>query len=123
MDDHVDVANTFFTVLTLLANAAVVGALVLAVAAAVSGAGRRLAGAVVDAVGPSARLLAWFVAAVATMGSLYYSEIADFVPCRLCWFQRIGMYPLAVILLALTLMGFVGYNRIVRLERIFEGRG
>ena len=30
---------------------------------------------------------------------------------------------LAVILLALTLIGFVGYNRIVRLERIFEARG
>jgi disulfide bond formation protein DsbB len=32
------------------------------------------------------------------LGSLYYSEIANFPPCRLCWFQRIGMYPLAVIL-------------------------
>jgi disulfide bond formation protein DsbB len=36
---------------------------------------------------------------VATLGSLYFSEIADFIPCRLCWFQRIAMYPLAVILL------------------------
>ena len=32
-------------------------------------------------------------------GSLYFSEVAHFVPCRLCWFQRIAMYPLAVILL------------------------
>ena len=52
-----------------------------------------------DAVGPSARVTAWLVATVATVGSLYYSEIANFVPCRLCWYQRIGMYPLAVILL------------------------
>lgn len=43
--------------------------------------------------------LAWLVAAVATAGSLYFSEIADYVPCRLCWFQRICMYPLAGILL------------------------
>jgi len=32
------------------------------------------------------------------LGSLYYSEIAGFEPCKLCWFQRIAMYPLAVIL-------------------------
>jgi disulfide bond formation protein DsbB len=43
--------------------------------------------------------LAWVVALVATLGSLYFSEIADFVPCRLCWFQRIAMYPLAAVLL------------------------
>lgn len=43
----------------------------------------------------------WFGAAVAitaTLGSLYYSEIAGFVPCTLCWYQRILMYPLALIL-------------------------
>lgn len=43
--------------------------------------------------------LAWLVAAGATAGSLYFSEIADYVPCRLCWFQRICMFPLAGILL------------------------
>ena len=43
--------------------------------------------------------LAWLVAAVATAGSLYFSEVAHYAPCRLCWFQRICMYPLAGILL------------------------
>ncbi|GEM_PF-45675 len=38
------------------------------------------------------------VALVSTFGSLYFSEVANFVPCELCWFQRIGMYPLSVIL-------------------------
>lgn len=42
--------------------------------------------------------IAWAVAAVATAGSLIYSEVIHFVPCRLCWFQRIAMYPMAVIL-------------------------
>jgi len=98
MDDH-QTANTFFTILTLLSNAVVVTALVLALAAAVSRSARRIAEHVVDLVGPAARPTAWLVAAVATAGSLYYSEIADFVPCRLCWFQRICMYPLAAILL------------------------
>jgi disulfide bond formation protein DsbB len=97
--DHVDVANTFFTILTLLANAAVAIAVLLALGAIVSPRIRELSVAVLAAVGPSARLLAWIVAAVATLGSLYYSEIANFVPCRLCWYQRICMYPLAVILL------------------------
>jgi disulfide bond formation protein DsbB len=50
------------------------------------------------AVQPVALVGAAAVAIVATLGSLYYSEVADFPPCRLCWFQRIGMYPLAVIL-------------------------
>jgi len=39
------------------------------------------------------------VAAVATAGSLIYSEVIHFVPCRLCWFQRIAMYPMAIVLL------------------------
>ena len=34
----------------------------------------------------------------ATLGSLYFSESAGYVPCELCWFQRIAMYPLAVIM-------------------------
>lgn len=43
--------------------------------------------------------LAGLVALAATLGSLYLSEIAHLIPCRYCWFQRIAMYPLAVILL------------------------
>ncbi len=45
----------------------------------------------------------WAVALVATLGSLYFSEIADFIPCKLCWLQRIGMYPLAALLLLAAL--------------------
>lgn len=41
---------------------------------------------------------AWLLALVATLGSLYFSEIRHFLPCELCWYQRILMYPLAVIL-------------------------
>jgi disulfide bond formation protein DsbB len=40
--------------------------------------------------------LAFVVSAVATGGSLFFSEIAHFVPCELCWFQRICMYPLSI---------------------------
>jgi disulfide bond formation protein DsbB len=40
--------------------------------------------------------LAFVVSAIATGGSLFFSEIAHFVPCELCWFQRICMYPLSI---------------------------
>ena len=38
------------------------------------------------------------VAVLATAGSLWYSEGAHFPPCELCWYQRIAMYPLALVL-------------------------
>ncbi|UDK98979.1 disulfide bond formation protein B [Lysinibacillus sphaericus] len=41
---------------------------------------------------------AWLVSVVATLGSLYFSEIRGYIPCDLCWFQRIFMYPLVLIL-------------------------
>jgi disulfide bond formation protein DsbB len=40
--------------------------------------------------------LAFVVAAAATAGSLFFSEIAHFIPCELCWYQRICMYPLSI---------------------------
>ncbi len=43
--------------------------------------------------------LAFAPALAALLGSLYYSEIAGFVPCTLCWYQRILMYPLSLIIL------------------------
>ncbi len=42
--------------------------------------------------------LAWITALSAMLGSLYFSEIAKFPPCVLCWYQRIFMYPLVIIL-------------------------
>ena len=38
----------------------------------------------------------FLVAAIATGGSLFFSEVAGYFPCELCWFQRICMYPLAI---------------------------
>ena len=39
----------------------------------------------------------FLVASGATAGSLYFSEVAGYVPCRFCWFQRIAIYPIAVL--------------------------
>lgn len=41
---------------------------------------------------------AWIAALLATLGSLYLSEVMNFAPCSLCWYQRIAMYPLVVVL-------------------------
>jgi disulfide bond formation protein DsbB len=51
--------------------------------------------------------LAFLVAAIATGGSLFFSEIAGFVPCELCWFQRICMYPLSIV----TLLAAIANDR------------
>ena len=49
-----------------------------------------------DEIGPYALMLAWAMASLATVGSLYYSEIAHYPLCELCWYQRIGMCPVVV---------------------------
>ncbi len=46
-------------------------------------------------------IFALAISLIATFSSLYYSEILNFVPCKLCWIQRIFMYP-QVILLAIA---------------------
>lgn len=46
---------------------------------------------------PRAMVAAWIVALLATAGSLYFSEVARFTPCTLCWYQRIAMYPFVVL--------------------------
>ncbi len=42
--------------------------------------------------------IAWITALAATAGSLYFSEVLGFTPCILCWYQRIAMYPLVLII-------------------------
>jgi disulfide bond formation protein DsbB len=41
---------------------------------------------------------AWFIAMIATFGSLFASQILNYEPCVLCWYQRIMMFPLVIIL-------------------------
>ena len=41
-------------------------------------------------------LLAWVIALIATIGALYSSEILNMAVCKLCWYQRILMFPLAI---------------------------
>jgi len=40
----------------------------------------------------------WLVATAATLGALFFSEVMELPPCVLCWYQRIAMFPLVVLL-------------------------
>ena len=42
--------------------------------------------------------LCWLIASISTLGSLFFSEIMKFPPCVLCWYQRICLFPLVLIL-------------------------
>ena len=94
----VDVATNFFLVLTLVADAVVVIAVACALTTLVSPRARASVVSWARAVAPQSVTFAWIVATVTTLGSLYYSEHAGFVPCELCWYQRILMYPLVIVL-------------------------
>lgn len=86
--DPRDVANFFALVLLLGAAGVIIAAIIPAARAELA----RVAPIVVAA-----------TAIGATLGSLYYSEVADYIPCTYCWYQRIAMYPIALIVpLAIT---------------------
>jgi disulfide bond formation protein DsbB len=100
---------SLFTVATFLAILAVLAAMadlvLIAVATVVGGPARR---ALRDAIGPYAVWMAALVAATAMAGSLYFSEVGHLEPCVLCWYQRIAMYALAVILVVAAIRRDVG---------------
>jgi hypothetical protein len=83
------------SVLALVAAAGSVLVVVARLVAPRAPVAARLGGAVIRQRAP----LTLAVGAVSMLGSLYFSEVADYVPCRLCWFQRIAMYPIALVAL------------------------
>ena len=42
--------------------------------------------------------LSWLIACISTLGSLFFSYVMEFAPCVLCWYQRICLFPLVIIL-------------------------
>lgn len=94
----VEAVSLFLALLAIVAQATVVGALMLALGGRLSTRVGAARSAVARSVSEQALGLAFVVAAVAMAGSLYFSEVAHFPPCRLCWYQRISMYPLVPLL-------------------------
>lgn len=82
----------FFALLALLALAG--SAIVLVARFTMRGSGSGL----VDQLAPLGLPIPALVTSVSMLGSLYFSEVANYRPCVLCWYQRIAMYSLAVIL-------------------------
>ena len=101
---------TFLGLLTLAAFGGVLGTVVVWALARIG----VTPGAFVtlrEAIRPAVPWLAFVVAATAMGGSLYFSEAAGFVPCTLCWYQRIAMYPLVLILGIAAVRGDTGASR------------
>jgi len=127
-----EAAEKFFGLLAIVAG---IGAIVLLITRLVPAA-RRLTSELY----PITIWLAWLVAAVSMFGSLYFSESKGLEPCHLCWYQRIAMYSLAVVLLVgairrdhhvrwyavpLAAIGLVIsiYHRLIEAHPSWEGSG
>lgn len=91
-------ADTIFAILTLVCWVFLAVVLVVALWALVSARGEAMLSDLRDMFDGQTLPLAWVISLVALVGSLTYSEVFHLVPCRYCWFQRIGIYPLAIIL-------------------------
>ena len=105
----IDTITTLAGIATLAVAALAVGVALLWAASRFSSAEAAAQRRLVQLLEGQALWLAWLVALVATGGSLYYSDGAGFEPCSLCWYQRIALYPLVVILL----VGAVTRDRLV----------
>jgi disulfide bond formation protein DsbB len=92
-----DTVSLFLALLAVVGLVFVASTIVMAVVARFRGLGPGGA-ALRDTVADLALPLGAAVAATCTLGSLYMSEVRNFTPCDLCWYQRIFMYPLVVLL-------------------------
>jgi len=97
-DLTVDLVERFYAILAMLAIVFIVIVTTVRILAVGSDPALDVYASIARAIEPRAIAAAWVVALLATGGSLYFSEVAGFVPCTLCWYQRIAMYPLVVIL-------------------------
>ncbi len=91
MPSTIEAIKYILGLLTPIAQAVVVISLFLAIVS------KSARGKILEIISSRANLFAFVVALTATLGSLFYSEIAHYDPCKLCWLQRIFMYPQAIL--------------------------
>ncbi len=94
----VDTVTSILTTLTILCWVFVVGAVLFYLVSIFSHKAKDYLHIYRDLINPYVLPLAFLIALAALLGSLYYSESAHYVPCEYCWYQRIGIYPLSLIL-------------------------
>jgi disulfide bond formation protein DsbB len=92
------IINTGYAVLALIADALVLLIVIAFIISRTSPAAHERWGRLRDGVTPFALQVAWIVAVLATFGSLYLQFGEQLNPCEFCWFQRICMYPLSLLL-------------------------
>jgi disulfide bond formation protein DsbB len=100
-----DTMKLFFAILAVAANVVVVVYLAIWVAARWSNGAAQVRDTFHAYVDGYEMTFGAIAAWTATLGSLYLSEVAHLIPCTDCWYQRIAMYPIAVIL------GIAAYRR------------
>lgn len=91
---NIEQVQIFTSILALVALVGSVGLWSLRILSRFS----KSSSAIMRTVSESALVLAAIVAVGATLGSLYFSEVAHFTPCKLCWWQRVAMFPLSIVL-------------------------
>lgn len=99
----VSTISTFLAVGALILLACVIAVWTVRLLAIVSPRARRVYDSIRLSIEGRGMLLAWLMALIAMVGSLYYSQVAGFLPCEYCWYQRIAMYPI-VLLLGIALL-------------------
>ncbi len=110
---NVNSVSTFLASGAVLIGAGVAALILLRALAWKVTAARDLLDRVRDSLAGYGLWLAWLMAVVAMLGSLYYSQVAHFTPCEYCWYQRIAMYPLAIILGIAAFRGDAAIRRYV----------
>ena len=101
----VELLDRFSALLALAALAGTLGIVLLSLGGRFSPALARWNEGLKEIFGDWVYWLVFLVALVSMVGSLYYSEVVGYPPCSLCWYQRIAMYPLVVI------MGIAAWRR------------
>jgi|SRR5580700_375441 disulfide bond formation protein DsbB len=92
------IINTGYAVLALVADALVLLIVIAFAISRTSAVARERWGRLRDGITPFALQVAWIAAVLATFGSLYLQFGEQLNPCEFCWFQRICMYPLSLLL-------------------------
>jgi disulfide bond formation protein DsbB len=101
----VELVDRFSALLALAALAGTLGTIILSLGGRFSPTLARWNDGLRDVFGDWVYWLVFLVALVSMLGSLYYSEVVGYAPCSLCWYQRIAVYPLVVI------MGIAAWKR------------
>ena len=98
MPNAAQTVTTILAVLTMAGDVMVAGMLIAFGVFKLLKKKKGIPGKILDFIGKNSLQFSLVVATIATTGSLFFSEIAKYEPCKLCWIQRIFMYPLVLLL-------------------------